>query len=987
MTSVSATDTDDTETLGRALLASPADADPEMAGAARSTWTEFLAEAGQVGDDLAALAGENPILKTGLGRIIEGSHYLKHLCRRDPERLLATLLADPDQRIRSLVADLGSALSEATSPEEAMAHLRRFKNAAALTIALADLGRVRDIDWVTRTLSDVADAAIGNGLDFLFKRAMEKGHWAPPDPKHPSRDSGLIVLAMGKHGAAELNFSSDIDLIIFFEETAPVAASQAAQTFFVRLTRDLVKLLQERTEHGMAFRMDLRLRPDPGATQVAMSLGAAFQYYESLGQNWERAALIKARPCAGDIAAGERFLREIAPFIWRKYMDFNALADVHAMKRQIHAHKGHGQIAALGHNVKLGRGGIREIEFFVQTQQLIGGGRRPEFRDRRTLEMLRRFAEAQWIEDRVAEEMSECYRFLRRVEHALQMVGDEQTHTLPPDEEGFDRFARFAGFASGEALKAELLPRLERVQQHYARLFESAPSLSAGEGSLVFTGDCDDPETIETLSNLGYKRPSAASEAIRAWHFGRFPATRSGRARERLTELMPALLETLAKTSDPDAAFAGFDRFLRALPTGIGVFSLLKSNPHLLGLIAEILGTAPVLAETLSRRPRVLEALLEPDFFVSSPTRALMTEWLKLSLDQARSIEDVLDRARIFGREHRFLTGVKVLSGAVRPAEAAYGYAAIADVLVTALHEAVAREFASRHGDIPGGVSAVVAMGKFGGSEMTPASDLDLLLLYDHDAEARTSSGPKELAPSTYFVRLTQRLVAALAAPTGEGRLYEVDMRLRPSGNAGPLATHLDGFVQYQRDTAWVWEHMALTRARVVSAPQAFAEKVQRSIQNTLCAYRDRAKVREEVLEMRARIDDAKGSHDPWDIKTVRGGLVDLEFIAQYLQLVHAHDHPDILHQRTGNALSALGEAGLIGARDTERLLEAGDLYQALTQLIRLVGEDGFKPDEATDDLVRLLLRAGDCESLEALSARLVDTEAAVDAAVSRLIV
>ena len=987
MTSISAADQDDAETIGRAWIASPADAEPDIARAAAAAWAEFLADAGPAGDDLAELASANPALATGLGRVLDGAHYLKHLSGRDPERLLTTLATDPDRRVRALIAGLGPALADTAAPEEAMAHLRRFKNAAALTIALADLGRVRSVDWVTEALSDVADTAIRCGLDFLFRRAMDKGHWDPPDPDHQSRDSGLIVLAMGKHGARELNFSSDVDLIIFFEETAPVAASQAAQTFFVRLTRDLVKLLQERTEHGMAFRMDLRLRPDPGATQVAISLGAAFQYYESLGQNWERAALIKARPCAGDIAAGERFLKEISPFIWRKYMDFNALADVHAMKRQIHAHKGHGQIAALGHNVKLGRGGIREIEFFVQTQQLIGGGRHPEFRDRRTLEMLARLASAQWIEDRVAEDMAECYRFLRRVEHALQMVGDEQTHTLPADEEVFGRFARFAGFASGAALKEELLPRLERVQRHYARLFESAPSLSAGEGSLVFTGDADDPETIETLSELGYRRPSAASEAIRAWHFGRFPATRSGRARERLTELMPALLEALAKTSDPDAAFAGFDRFLRALPTGIQVFSLLKSNPHLLGLLAEVLGTAPVLAETLSRRPRVLEALLEPDFFISSPTHAVMAEWLGISLGQARSIEDVLDRARIFGREHRFLTGVKVLSDAVKPAEAATAYAAIADVLVTALHGAVAREFSSRHGEVPGGVSAVVAMGKFGGCEMTPSSDLDLLLLYDHDSDARASTGPKELAPSTYFVRLTQRLVAALAAPTGEGSLYEVDMRLRPSGNAGPLATHLDGFIQYQRDNAWVWEHMALTRARVVSAPGDFGGKVETAIRETLSAPRDRARVCRDVLEMRTRIHDSKGSDDPWDIKTVRGGLVDLEFVAQYLQLVHAHGHPDILHQRTGDALEALGRAGLIGADDTAALLDAGRFYQALTQLIRLVGEDGFQPDEANDDLVKLLLRTGECDSLDALSARLLATQEAVDAAAGRLIV
>ncbi len=925
--------------------------------------------------EFAALADGNPAFLPGLERVMAGSPFLRDIALRMPSRLSAAVDTDPDMLIEARTADLGKALRAAENREAVMRALRVYKEETAVAIALADLSGARDVDWVVDRMTGIAEATLNGAVDWLLRDAARAGRYLPPDTAHPSDGSGLIVLGMGKFGAGELNFSSDVDLIIYYERDAPLAEGVELGPFFVRLTRDLVKLMNEKTGDGYVFRVDLRLRPDPGATQPAISVDAALQYYESLGQNWERAALIKARAVAGDRAAGDRFLADVAPFIWRKYMDFNALADVHAMKRQIHAHKGHGEIAVAGHNVKLGRGGIREIEFFVQTQQLIAGGRNPDLRHRQTLEMLDRLHGAGWVEPRIRDDLAGAYRLLRGVEHRIQMVNDAQTHDLPSDVDELESFARFAGFASAQSLRDHLVPVLETVQRHYGRLFERSPTLTSTEGSLVFTGDADDPETLETLGNLGFKRPAEVSAAIRAWHYGRFPATRSARARERLTELVPPLLEAFGRVSDSDAAFAAFDRFVRALPTGVQVFSLLCSNRHLLGLLAEIAGTAPRLAETLTRRPRVLEALLEPDFFGHLPDRAALADHLARTLAQARGHEDLLDRARIFGREHMFLIGVQMLTGAMPANEMGPRYTALAETLVDQLHRAALRELAARHGMVPGGETAVVAMGKLGGRELTSTSDLDLIVLYDVAGEAAASDGDKPLAPSTYYLRLTQRLVAALSAPTAEGTLYEVDMRLRPSGNAGPLATGLDGFRRYQQEDAWIWEHMALTRARVVSGSERLRAEINAMIRDILCRERDRDAVRGAVADMRRRLRSEKGTTDPWDLKTAEGGIIDLEFIAQYLQLVHAAAHPDILSPTTAVALDRIAGHGLIAPDLAAGLLAANSLYQSLVQVMRLAIDEPLDPATADRNLTHLVTRAAGAANLGEVERRLVEAE------------
>ncbi len=756
----------------------------------------------------------------------------------------------------------------------------------------------------------------------------------------------------------------------------------------MRLTRDLVQMMSERTGDGYVFRTDLRLRPDAGATQIALSTTAALIYYESFGQNWERAALIKARVCAGDIAAGEELLSELAPFVWRKYLDYAAIADVHAMKRQIYAYRGFAHIAVAGHNIKLGRGGIREIEFFVQTQQLIAGGRQTELRSRQTLDAMAKLVDRGWIKPHVAKELSEAYLYLRRIEHRLQMVADEQTHEVPDDPARLESFALFCGYPDTATFSRQLIARLETVQKHYAALFEDAPELTPGSANMVFAGQRDDPGTVEALKEMGFSQPSEVLAIIRGWHHGRYPAVRSPRARERLTEVQPLLVAALADTADPDRALASFDRFISELPAGVQLFSLLRANPALLRLLADIMGTAPRLSRILSRRRRLLDAVLDPRTLGMLPTAEELDRIIADELGEGQhDIQYVLDRARVVGSEQQFLIGIRVLSGAIKANQAGGAYALLAERLIDALKGAVERELVRTHGQVPGGGAAVLAMGKLGGREMTAASDIDIILIYDFDDAATQSDGDRPLAPQQFYARLTQRLISALSAATAEGTLYEVDMRLRPSGLQGPVATQLKTFVDYQTTTAWTWEHMALTRARVISGPPALRAKVDAAVRASLVWPRDRAKIAADVLAMRERIAKEKGTEDIWDLKQVRGGLVDVEFIVQYLQLVYAGSHPGVLDPNTIEAYRKLRDAGLLSHAHADVLIPATRLLHDLTQIVRLCLEGRFDPATAPSGLKDLLARAGDAPSFPVLEARLRENLTAVSRVFAEIIV
>jgi glutamate-ammonia-ligase adenylyltransferase len=696
-------------------------------------------------------------------------------------------------------------------------------------------------------------------------------------------------------------------------------------------------MLEAYTGEGYSFRTDLRLRPDPGSTPLAMSVPAALAYYESVGQNWERAALIKARPVAGDRAAGRRFLRELQPFIWRKNLDFAAIQDIHSIKRQINAHRGGGKIAVEGHDIKTGRGGIREIEFFTQTQQLIWGGRLHELRVGPTCEALRRLAEAGRIDPATATQLIEDYRFLRRLEHRLQMVDDAQIHALPSDRAGIERIAVFLGYSETEAFVADLCAHLASVERHYAELFEQAPTL-AGPGNLVFTGADDDPETLRTLSRLGFAEPASVSALVRSWHHGRLRATRSERAREILTELVPELLRIFGATPHPDAALRRFDQFLAHLPAGVQLFSLFHANPGLLALVAEIMAGAPRLAEHLAQRPALLDPVLTQGFFDPPPGRAELAAELDQVMTGVRDFEETLDRLRRWAGERRFQVGVQLLRRALDGAQAGAALADIAETALAALLPRVEAEFARRHGRVPGGSFAVIGMGRIGSREMTLASDLDLILIYDAPPVSETSDGPHQLPVTAYFARLSQRLISAITAPTAEGRLYDVDMRLRPSGEAGPIASHFAGFALYQSESAWTWEHMALTRARPVAGDPGLCQRISATLAAVLRSPRDPEKLVIDVAGMRRRVAEENPRPSPWDLRNRPGGLIDLEFIIQYLTLRHAASSPQILRRGTAEAIAALGEAGLLPPQAQHELGEAAALFRNVQAVLTLLG-------------------------------------------------
>ncbi|MET1414638.1 bifunctional [glutamine synthetase] adenylyltransferase/[glutamine synthetase]-adenylyl-L-tyrosine phosphorylase [Roseibium sp. HPY-6] len=952
----------------------PQTPDPERAALFQKDLLEDE-EAGRALDELFTSA---PHTRRFVEGVLGNSPYLRDLILADPPRLLHILNEAPETRIDRLLSS--ARVARADDEDGIMRALRLQKQDLALTLGLADIGGAIELNQVTHALAGFADAALTAAIRFCLSDLARRNRFEPKDPEKPDIDSGLIVLAMGKHGANELNYSSDIDLIVLYDpDKAPMAGSAEAPVEFVRLTRRLVKILQDRTADGYVFRTDLRLRPDPGATPLAMSVPAALVYYESLGQNWERAALIKARACAGDIPAGEAFLHEIVPFIWRKYLDFAAIADVQSIKRQIHMHKGHGALAVAGHNVKLGRGGIREVEFFVQTQQLIAGGRNPALRGRRTLDMLNALSNADWIRLKTRDEMRDAYVFLRNVEHRIQMLNDEQTQLLPKDNEGLMRVAALMGFDTLEAFEQEFLAHMQKVQKHYSELFEDEPGLSSELGNLVFTGDDHDPGTLETLARLGFKNPGEAAGIVKSWHFGRYPCTRSTKSRERLTEMHPTLIGALAATDNADAALVAFDSFLSKLPAGVQLFSLLRSNPQLLTLLATTMGAAPRMAETVSKRVHVLDAVLDPAFFGAMPSVEEFRVGLDRTLAQARFYEEALDRARIFAQEQQFLIGLRLISDTLSADRVGFAFARLAEVVVGRLLTQVIKHVGETHGVVPDGNVAVLAMGKLGGREMTASSDLDLILLYEAPEDARQSDGKRPLAISQYYIRLTQRLVTALSAPTAEGLLYEVDFRLRPSGNAGPLATNLDGFISYQKNEAWTWEHMALTRGRVIaSTTPEFAQKISNNIAETLIQPRDSAKLANDVRSMRARIEKEKGTKDIWDMKQVAGGLVDIEFIAQYLQLINAHDLPNVLAQGTEEALERLRDNDCIDPGDAGVLLEALRMYQRLTQVLRLTLSGNFSPAEAPGGVLDLLVQASGSPTFTRLEMELADLQASV---------
>jgi [glutamine synthetase] adenylyltransferase / [glutamine synthetase]-adenylyl-L-tyrosine phosphorylase len=591
-----------------------------------------------------------------------------------------------------------------------------------------------------------------------------------------------------------------------------------------------------------------------------------------------------------------------------------------------------------------------------------------------------------WITAQARDELSHAYRFLRTIEHRLQMVADEQTQRLPSDEEDLKRFAKFCGYPNLKAFSKALTDQAKIVQGHYALLFEEGPELASEVGSLVFTGTTNDPETLATLQRMGFREPEKAAETVRGWHFGRRAAITSQRAREVLTELTPALLSALGGTADPDGALAALDSAFGRMPAAVELLTILQSHDRLRLRFADLLGTAPRLADTVAQSPHVLDVLIDPAFNVPLVDEEAIEEQVRQIIGNPESYEDFLDRARDAARQMRFITGARLLSDIISPAQAGEAYAAIATAIVRVSFERVRQEFEVEHGTVPGAEIVILGLGRLGTKELTAGSDLDLVVIYDFDEERRESTGPRSLDVVVYFTRLTQRLVAALTVPTRRGLLYEVDLRLRPQGGKGPVASQFKGFVAYQQSEADLWEHMALTRARVLAGDEAFGTVVQAAVRQIVGTSREPADVFAEVRSMRDLIAQEKGDDDPWDLKLVRGGLTDLDFIAQGLVLAYGAAHPVLIGHTPEEIFAEARKVGLIDDEDARSLVEAHRLFHAVFQWQRLTIEGRFDPASVSPAIMKRLSTIAGLPNEKVLLHQLKETQSQVAGLYDRIL-
>ena len=847
-----------------------------------------------------------PDLAPELRPLVEGtggcSPYLLSLIGKEKNWLAEALTQDPDEVRRGLLLETGAVAQSDLAPE-----LRRLKRRVALYAALADLGGVWPLEQVTGLLTDFADAAVDVAIRRLVAAEAKRGKIPGMTEEDAETGAGMVALAMGKMGAGELNYSSDIDLIVLFDETRfDHGDEMEARASFIKVTRRMAAALSDVTRDGYVFRTDLRLRPDASVTPVCISMAAAERYYEAEGRNWERAAYIKARACAGDIAAGERFLKTLTPFVWRKHLDFAAIQDTHEMREKIRRHKGlHGPITLEGHNMKLGAGGIREIEFFAQTRQIVSGGRDPDLRCRGTVPALAALADKGWIDGDTRDRLTRHYRLHREIEHRVQMVNDAQTHLLPNSDEGFDRLSRFCGVADTHDFRAELQERLEEVDRLCEPFFK--------------------PEKVETdLPDLS----QTAEEIVARWPG--YPALRSARGQAIFARLKPDLLARFAATPRPEEALGNFDGFLKGLPAGVQLFSLFEANPPLVDLIVDICGTAPGLSRYLSRNSGVLDAVIGGDFFAGWPDRADLTDHLETAFE-GLDYEGVLNTARRWLKEWHFRVGVHHLRGLIHAEEAGAQYSMLAEVILQALWPRVCDEVARRHGPAPGRGGAVVAMGSLGAGRLTAGSDLDLLVIYD-PGEVEFTEGRRPLDPRGWFAKATKTLITALTAPTGEGKLYDVDMRLRPSGRQGPVATALEGFRHYQMTEAWTWEHLALTRARAVAGEESLCADIEAIRMEVLTTARDPEKITADAQDMRERLAAAGRVGEGLDAKEGPGRMKDVELLAETAALIAGVPARDVEGQ-----LEAGVSIGWIGADEARTLAAAHHLYGRLNHATRLL--------------------------------------------------
>ena len=827
-----------------------------------------------------------------------------------------------------------AALASGTDGDTLDSRLRRQRLGLALAVALGDLSGELDLEQVTGLLSDFADRAIDESVRAAILERV-------PD----AEPGGFAVIAMGKLGSSELNYSSDVDLLLLFDpERLPRRERDDPADAAVRIGRRMIELLQKRTEDGYVQRVDLRLRPSPEVTPIALPVNAAISHYESSALPWERAAFIRARAAAGDIALGKRFLGAIQPFVWRRSLDFGVIDEVRQISARIRDHFAQGSNIGPGYDLKRGRGGIREVEFFVQIQQMIHGGRDASLRAPATLDAIAALLGAEHLEGEVAAALAHAYRLFRTVEHRVQMIDDAQTHLLPADSKALDNVAELHGLANGSALLDLLRPHVEQA----GIIFDSlAPDTNASLSN--------DPDILkEELRSLGFVDPESASRHVADWRSGKARSLRSPPAQQAFEAMLPGLMRAIASGADPNHALNRLGDIVERLSSGVNFFRLLEARPPLARLLAKVLAHAPALADQLARRPELFEGLFDASCFAMPASAEEFAGQLKRVMGD-HPYDVALDRARRLVNERRFALGVQLIDRRRDPLEVTEGYARVAEGTLIALGEAALVEFQEAHGTIPDSELVILGLGRLGGHSLTHASDLDLIYLHTAPPDLR-SDGTKPLGPNDYFNRLASRVTAAMSVPTAAGPLYEVDARLRPQGAKGMLVVPLEGFERYQREEAWTWEHMALCRARPVFGSPAGRERASAAIGEILRMPHDPSKVLADAVKMRADMERHKPPQSALDVKLGSGGLVDLEFAIHVLQLTK---HVG-LSTRLEVALEELAAESLVEAN----IVDALKLLSRMLVMMRLVAPGEVKPTADTWHLVAEACGAGSWDEL-----------------------
>lgn len=802
------------------------------------------------------------------------------------------------------------------------AELRRRRRSLSLAVALGDLAGELSLEQVTQFLSDFADIAIDRAIDSAMAELL---------PDQQAR--GLTAIALGKLGSRELNFSSDVDLIFLFDPlTLPRRLRDEPGDSAVRIGRRIVEILQKRTEEGFVERVDLRLRPSPEVTPIVLPVNAAISYYESAAVGWERAAFIRARCCAGDRRLGQKFLDAIEPFVWRRALDFGAIEEVRSISERIRDHYSKGQKFGPGFDLKRGRGGIREVEFYVHAQQLVHGGREPEIRAGATLDAIAALVETGHFTPELAADLAEAYRRLRTAEHRVQMVDDQQTHLLPAGEAALENVAQLHGFAAGSELLDWLRPSVERVGAVFDELAGSEEERLPAN-----------PEQLrEVLETLGFPDPDSAVRRVSEWRSGRPRSLRSSAAKSAFEAMLPALLAAIGKSEDPMRALNRLSDVVERVPSGVNLYRLLEARPGLATLLARVLAHAPALSDQLARRPELLDSLLDSSCFDPPPPAAEFARFLEDEI-KGQPFDMAIDRARRLINERRFALGVQLIDLREDPLTVGEGYGRVAEGALGALAAAAVAEFEGMHGRFPGAELLVLGLGRLGGGILTNASDLDVIYLFT-DPQAEQSDGPKPLGPADYFNRLANRVTAAMSVPTSAGPLYDVDTRLRPQGSKGMLAVSMEAFAAYQCNEAWTWEHMALARARPVFGSEPAKAMLSALILDILRAPVDEEKVLADAVKMREDIERHKPPSGPLDVKLGPGGLIDLEFAVHVLQLTRKKG----LHPRLDTAIEELAAENLVDAK----IADAQLLLTQMLVTIRLVAPQTTSPSEESCELM-----------------------------------